>query len=190
MPISNSILCAYCGTIFTPKYRQRYCSDSCRREAAKKRFKDIHGISQTTANRHKWGAAGLCYMCGAVATYGNGHRYCNKHWKKKNQRGSNTAKSLRQLILKEYGGKCVCCNESRPEFLALDHIQGGSSNKPPAIKIRRDNHYRRVKKEGFPKNTYRLLCHNCNQSRGAYGYCPHERERARINFMPNALTAA
>ena len=31
---------------------------------------------------------------------------------------------------------------------------------------------------GFPKDKYRLLCHNCNQSMGWYGYCPHQKEKA------------
>jgi hypothetical protein len=29
----------------------------------------------------------------------------------------------------------------------------------------------------FPRDKYRLLCHNCNMAFGLYGYCPHERER-------------
>jgi hypothetical protein len=34
----------------------------------------------------------------------------------------------------------------------------------------------KVIKENFPPE-YRVLCHNCNQSHGWYGYCPHEKER-------------
>src|SRR3990167_8846018 len=28
-------------------------------------------------------------------------------------------------------------------------------------------------KRGMP-NTYQLLCHNCNHSKGVYGICPHQ----------------
>lgn len=84
---------------------------------------------------------------------------------------------LREEIIREYGGKCACCGEHRPEFLALDHINGGgnrerktvASNTPSGI-------YRLAKALGFPRDRYRLLCHNCNSSLGWYGYCPHQKE--------------
>src|SRR5215831_16053532 len=31
-------------------------------------------------------------------------------------------RSLRQIILKAYGGQCACCGEHRPEFLSIDHV--------------------------------------------------------------------
>jgi hypothetical protein len=37
--------------------------------------------------------------------------------------------------------------------------------------------YDDVIKQGFPKDRFRLLCHNCNCARGYYGYCPHEKEK-------------
>src|SRR5690349_6288281 len=30
--------------------------------------------------------------------------------------------SLRQQALEAYGGRCVCCGESTPEFLHFDHV--------------------------------------------------------------------
>jgi hypothetical protein len=32
-----------------------------------------------------------------------------------------------------------------------------------------------VYKNSYPEG-FRLLCHNCNFSLGAYGYCPHNKE--------------
>ena len=65
---------------------------------------------------------------------------------------------------------CACCGEKHIEFLSIDHINGGG-----------DKHRKRVgsylymslKAQGFPLG-YRVLCHNCNQSLGIYGYCPHQ----------------
>lgn len=28
---------------------------------------------------------------------------------------------------------------------------------------------------------YRVLCMNCNKSRGSYGYCPHEKENNELS---------
>jgi hypothetical protein len=35
--------------------------------------------------------------------------------------------------------------------------------------------YMWLKRQGFPRDDFRLLCHNCNHARGSYGHCPHER---------------
>lgn len=64
---------------------------------------------------------------------------------------------------------CICCAEHLLEFLSIDHINGGG-NKEKAL--HRGNFYNWLKKKGFPPG-YRVLCHNCNQALGAYGYCPH-----------------
>lgn len=73
-----------------------------------------------------------------------------------------------------YGGqRCSCCGETRYEFLAFDHINGGGRKHRKETKVKialwlRDNNY----PAGF-----RVLCHNCNMAKGRYGYCPHEREK-------------
>jgi hypothetical protein len=75
--------------------------------------------------------------------------------------------------LNAYGGKCDCCGEERPEFLALDHINGGGG-KERRNGITGITLMRKLKKEGYPKGIFRVLCHNCNLSLGFYGYCPHQ----------------
>lgn len=80
-------------------------------------------------------------------------------------------------IIKAYGSKCVCCGENRSEFLTIDHqIEGdGVAHR----KKFRTSHKMRLdlKRRGYPKDGYRLLCFNCNCAIGSFGYCPHERER-------------
>lgn len=81
---------------------------------------------------------------------------------------------LRQEVLSAYGHKCACCGESTDEFLELDHINGGGYQHR---KKETKDMYSVVRKEGFPKDKYRLLCANCNHSLGMKGYCPHQKNK-------------
>ena len=85
---------------------------------------------------------------------------------------------FRQQLLDGYGGKCQCpggCDITEPEFLTIDHIyrdgqQERKKNKGSyAI-------YKRLITEEFPKDRYRLLCHNCNSAKRYGRLCPHERK--------------
>lgn len=99
------------------------------------------------------------------------HIYCSSNC------GSKASqKRLKLEVIKEYGGKCECCGETAHEFLALDHRHGGGTKLRKAGKLKGGtDSYRLAKKEGFPKDKYRLLCHNCNMAFGHYGRCPpHE----------------
>lgn len=78
---------------------------------------------------------------------------------------------IRNKIIKHYGGACLCCGENRFEFLAIDHVDG-NGNKERSV-ITNETIWRNIIKNNYPNN-YRILCHNCNQALGAYGYCPHK----------------
>ena len=95
--------------------------------------------------------------------------------------------TLRNDLLRAYGGTCKCCGESRPEFLSLDHTNGdGSAHRKEIGGSQRaggSKTYTWLKQHGFPQDRFRLLCHNCNLARGLYGYCPHERERAAVTHQ-------
>lgn len=73
-----------------------------------------------------------------------------------------------------YGNKCACCGEDRPQFLSLDHINGDGGEHRRRIGGATVLIYRDVKKQGYPKDRYRLLCFNCNMAYGLYGKCPHK----------------
>lgn len=79
-------------------------------------------------------------------------------------------------LIEAYGGKCACCGESRWEFMTIDHINGGGADHKRRLKTSRMI-YRELRKLGYPKDKYRLLCFNCNCCRGSFGYCPHESEK-------------
>jgi hypothetical protein len=83
----------------------------------------------------------------------------------------------RVIVLTHYGLNgtmaCVCCAESRYEFLTIDHTgddgadhrkSGVSTQQLPAWLIAR----------GFPPG-FQTLCWNCNAAKAFYGSCPHGR---------------
>jgi hypothetical protein len=82
---------------------------------------------------------------------------------------------LRAELITAYGGACSCCDERTPQFLQLDHI-----NNDGAAERRRENangvgFFARLKRRGWPKDRYRLLCANCNFGRLLNGgVCPHQ----------------
>lgn len=81
--------------------------------------------------------------------------------------------TYRDQILDAYGARCLCCGESEPRFLTIDHVNGdgrqhrlelGGSNRRLLLDIIR---------RGFPAE-YQVLCFNCNCGRQRNGgVCPH-----------------
>jgi len=81
---------------------------------------------------------------------------------------------VKQDVVQHYGGKCECCGESKFEFMTIDHINGLGIHKRENGRSK-VNMWRFLKRNNYPKDNYRLLCYNCNCSRGFLGYCPHEK---------------
>lgn len=135
-----------------------------------------------------------CPRCGRVKPFAEFHNCRGKKWGKSSWCGTCVRwknnvrnRATRVAVLNHYGGKCACCGETRLEFLALDHINGGGRQHRRTVKIR---WWEWVRRQGFPKE-FRVLCHNCNQSIGIYGYCPHTGhasifEEALASYDPNA----
>lgn len=89
-------------------------------------------------------------------------------------------KTLRIQALNAYSNnnpKCSCCGEVHLEFLAIDHINNDGAEHRRKEKIKSGTmFFRWLYKNKYPQG-FRVLCHNCNQSRGFYGYCPHEKTK-------------
>lgn len=84
---------------------------------------------------------------------------------------------IKKQVFKEYGNKCVCCGETIPEFLSIDHINGdGYKHRKELKKQGSMNIYRWLIKNKFPQNRFQILCFNCNLAKGFYGKCPHKKE--------------
>ncbi|MBW2645112.1 MAG: hypothetical protein JRE23_02835 [Deltaproteobacteria bacterium] len=99
------------------------------------------------------------------------HDWHLKNKEKNNARVAKDRRDKRMKCIEHYGGKCACCGESHYEFLAIDHINGGGRVHRASLGTK--SFHRWLIKNNFPEG-FRVLCHNCNQSFGLYGYCPHE----------------
>lgn len=92
------------------------------------------------------------------------------------EKAAEHRRQQRERVLAYYGGKCACCGETRHEFLAIDHIDGGGA------KHRRSERGASCAtswliKHNFPTG-FQVLCHNCNMAKGFYGVCPHTQRPA------------
>lgn len=82
----------------------------------------------------------------------------------------------RERIIAAYGGQCACCGESLPEFLTVDHIDGGGNQHRRSLSRSSDSGYRIygwLERNNYPEG-FQILCWNCNLAKGIYGQCPHQ----------------
>ena len=103
-----------------------------------------------------------------------------REWREKNlehnrKYQTNYKRRRRQTVYDHYGGKCACCGETRFEFLSIDHKDGGGTQHRLRENIRGASVIDWLLTHGLPDG-FQVLCHNCNQAKGFYGACPHERE--------------
>jgi hypothetical protein len=91
---------------------------------------------------------------------------------------------LKRQMIEGYGGKCVCCGDSHPEFLTIDHIGGRNPDNHPWSKRAGTGIYAKLKRLGWPRDKYRLLCMNCNFAIRWGETCPHEVERETNTTLP------
>ena len=111
-----------------------------------------------------------------------------QEWRKKPatiRRKKELHRKLREKAFAGYGGCCQCCGEKNFEFLALDHVNGGGRKERE--KLSTHQIARKVINQNFP-DTYRVLCHNCNQSIGWYGYCPHQKKNLHNYLLQGMLS--
>lgn len=126
-----------------------------------------------------------------------GHRESKREWFKAYAKSNRQTLSEKRRLwrsrtkmeaLKRYGGDpptCACCGVQHVEFLNLDHVNGDGGA------VRRANPRMSglylalwLKKNGWPDGI-RVLCWNCNASRGSYGYCPHEQSGPKPTVTPS-----
>lgn len=103
-----------------------------------------------------------------------------RQWRNRNRDLVNTRQNAYTARVKAetiaiYGGACVCCGKTELAFLSVDHkFGGGNVERKTLRKGGGKAFYLWLKKNGYPKDKYQVLCHNCNQAKSMFGVCPHE----------------
>ena len=127
------------------------------------------GLQSDRSNINPRHIKGMCNPC-YYRTHHNAYMKKNPHKRSEIQRRQYN--KLRTEVFIALGNRCACCNESRKEFLTLDHINGGGTRERKSTGGVWGM-LRRIKANGFPSNLYRILCWNCNEAYAHFGYCPH-----------------
>lgn len=126
---------------------------------------------RSLARRQSQKAKGLCEGC--TRPRAEGSKLCEYHRQKRRE----LYYRLKLAVLAHYGRVCVCCGEEEPEFLTMDHIEGGGLKHRTQIAedTGERNFYKWLNRESFPKG-FRVLCRNCNFSAHlGGGTCSHQR---------------
>ncbi len=106
------------------------------------------------------------------------HNICiDCHKQLLNTQNKQRKRKQRRIVIEHYGGAspvCWCCDEAHYEFLTIDHIDGGGNTHRKTMPHGSGSICRWLIKNNFPPG-FRILCYNCNITRGLHGYCPHKR---------------
>jgi len=159
--------CKVCGEGFEPKHKLHiYCKETCREKAYRDRPKNKKKIRESIK---RWEQKNRKHYLAVKKAYRDKNR------DRLNKKRSEYGKKCRLEAIAYYGGKCACCGEIIEEFLTIDHIKGGGTQHRKKVGNGWAFHAW-LKRNDYPKG-YRVLCWNCNCSRGAYGYCPHKKKK-------------
>lgn len=119
--------------------------------------------------RYKSGLSSRCRSCG---NYANRDSYQNnaEYYRTKQ---SLDSKIKRLQVMLALGESCVCCGETRAEFLTIDHVNGGgNAERTQGLK---SNALILAYLRGDYHDALQVMCFNCNCGRQLNnGVCPHE----------------
>lgn len=148
----------------------------------------IKGIEVNFPNPYK-SANKQCTNCGVALDLVGFTNTCERWVKNRSYvcRECETQKVLHHnyksklSLIEAYDGSCVCCGEDNPFFLTIDHIANdGAKHRRNSGIFSGTSMYQWLKRNGYPKDNFQLLCFNCNDSKAYYGYCPHQRNVKRV----------
>ena len=72
-------------------------------------------------------------------------------------------RDVKAAAIAAYGSRCACCGEAEFCFLTIDHINNdGNRHRSQPGSATGYAIYRWLKKEGYPKGQFQVLCWNCN----------------------------
>lgn len=92
-------------------------------------------------------------------------------------------KRLREELIAAYGSVCSCCGLTEPRFLTLEHKNRDGMVHRKSVG---GNYpiYVDLKRLGYPKENFTLLCWNCNCSTRYGEPCPHVIQKKELCEFP------
>jgi len=88
---------------------------------------------------------------------------------------------LRREMIAAYGGACACCGESELMFLTLDHVHRNGAEHRNLLRTGGGYAvWRDLRKKGWPKDGYAILCWNCHMVTCWSRPCPHQSNRTSV----------
>lgn len=143
----------------------RRCS-GCNKTYQRTRVRHCRYCEVTLTTENKSANGNKCKPCVNERTRGNPDLQRNaRRWKFR----------LKQEVIVAYGGMCACCGENTdPRLLTVDHVFNDGSKERHLYS--ENNFYAYLKKHGFPRDRYQLLCWTCNMGKhyGKEHQCPHQ----------------
>jgi len=128
----------------------------------------------------RYGSARLCWKCYIQQQTEQVHIDVDKLRLRRRLRTHAYRARLRVKTLTALGGQCACCGERSPQFLVVHHKHGGGRAHHRATGVHTFNgaskFYAEIKREGYPKDKYEVLCYNCHMAITNYGSCPHSQK--------------
>lgn len=121
-----------------------------------------------------------CRLCSLAQNRNSSYRFTERSRLVKRVGAKRYNRRVRTEMIIAYGGCCQCCGESAYEFLTLEHINGGGNAERrlygggqnsggAATRI-----IARLRRQGWPKGDYTVLCANCNMATKSGKICPHQ----------------
>jgi len=109
----------------------------------------------------------LCFNCN-ISIGNNG--YCPHNGRPAVDTRCKSAKYFERVkkeMIEAYGSRCALCGEDRLEFLTIDHVNGGGKKHRHSLGVSsgKRGFYMWLRKQGWPRDDYQLLCFNCNCSK-------------------------
>jgi 5'(3')-deoxyribonucleotidase len=101
-------------------------------------------------------------------------RYYHNNKEKCREKSSGYRQELRNEFLTEYGGVCSCCGEANQSLLTVQHIKGGGNKHRRDVGGTSTGVLYDLKKRGWPKDDFEILCFNCNMASSNGRLCPHK----------------
>lgn len=114
---------------------------------------------------------GLCVTCQSPSA---SHRCCACKARATHQRRIQNREAF-GVLRAQFGPDCVCCGESDPAFLTLDHINddGNMQRRANSVNFDYASTLSRFRRNGWPDDL-QVMCMNCNLGKERNGgVCPH-----------------